>query len=369
MAKYLWGAAIFTLPFTISTVLWQSAIFGQGSYNAYTSFSLYGSEVFLFLAFAIWSMKMKRKTLALGGLILGLTLLSVVMSQDPTSSLLNGIHILAAVIALIFTVEKVLKPKTLVKIFLATLTIQAIIAIAQFVTQGSLGLHMLGESLIGTDVAGVAKFSLGSFTMVRAAGTLPHANILAGFLLVGILLSREIKGWRIPKILLWIAFFVAFSKAAILALIVAFIVTKKIPHKWAYVALIAIAGLIVLAQESLIERLQYLKISLNMLALEPIGVGLGQFTARMQEFTQVKLQHWQFQPVHNVYFLIANELGWWALGLFLIGLKKLYGKIPKKLGLFAAILTIGLFDHYLISLPQGLLLSGLTFGYILKNQL
>lgn len=45
-----------------------------------------------------------------------------------------------------------------------------------------------------------------------------------------------------------------------------------------------------------------------------IGVGLGQFVPRMQEFFSSKLLDWQYQPVHNVFLLVWSEVG--IIGLF-----------------------------------------------------
>jgi len=47
------------------------------------------------------------------------------------------------------------------------------------------------------------------------------------------------------------------------------------------------------------------------------GVGIGQFVLTMQQFFDEKLLLWQFQPIHNVFFLIFSETGVIGLGLFL----------------------------------------------------
>ena len=179
------------------------------------------------------------------------------------------------------------------------------------------------------------------------------------------------KLWQISKVLLWTGFFLTFSKGAIIALFLALTITKRLPLKIAAPILgISLVAFVYkwdffLLSESFIERLQYLKISLGMLANEPVGVGLTQFTARLQEFSTIKLQPWQYQPVHNIYLLVANELGLWS-GLALIGglgyaLRQLWHhKIATTIIIF--IIIIGLFDHYLISLPQGILLSGGLLG-------
>jgi O-antigen ligase len=61
---------------------------------------------------------------------------------------------------------------------------QSLLGIAQFIHNGSLGLRFLGESIIGPNIDGVAKILVGGEKHIRAYGTLPHPNILAGFLLV-----------------------------------------------------------------------------------------------------------------------------------------------------------------------------------------
>ncbi|MFA6193733.1 MAG: O-antigen ligase family protein [Parcubacteria group bacterium] len=61
---------------------------------------------------------------------------------------------------------------------------QSLLGIAQFVHNGSLKLHLLGESIIGPNIDGAAKIIIGGEKHIRAYGTLPHPNILAGFLLI-----------------------------------------------------------------------------------------------------------------------------------------------------------------------------------------
>src|SRR5665648_1217238 len=76
---------------------------------------------------------------------------------------------------------------------------QSFLGIAQFIHNGSLGIRFLGESIVGPNIDGVAKILVGGEKHIRAYGTLPHPNILAGFLLIpllliiGILLSRRLS--------------------------------------------------------------------------------------------------------------------------------------------------------------------------------
>ncbi len=382
-SQLLWGITLWTLPFSIFTVVWQNAYFLQGSYNPYLSFSVYLSEIFVAATFVAWliekflksnKLNFHKKSWLLAGGILGLSLLSVLFSQDKITSLLGNIHILSGLMAMLLMAHQVTPHQKTKQIFISALVFQSVVGIFQVITQKSIGLSFLGEPLIGPEIAGVAKLNIAGKTLVRAYGTLPHANLLAGFLGIGILMAHKLpkhKLWQISKVLLWTGFFLTFSKGAIIALFLALTITKRLPLKIAAPILgISLVAFVYkwdffLLSESFIERLQYLKISLGMLANEPVGVGLTQFTARLQEFSTIKLQPWQYQPVHNIYLLVANELGLWS-GLALIGglgyaLRQLWHhKIATTIIIF--IIIIGLFDHYLISLPQGILLSGGLLG-------
>ena len=91
------------------------------------------------------------------------------------------------------------------------------------------------------------------------------------------------------------------------------------------------------------------------------------------------LAPWVFQPVHNIYLLIAAETGILGLASFLTFLffifKKAWEKIKSLAGgeriylysfLFIAynFLFIGLFDHFLWDLQQGQLLFWMILGII-----
>jgi O-antigen ligase len=65
---------------------------------------------------------------------------------------------------------------------------QSLLGIAQFVHNASLGFHFLGESIIGPNIDGVAKILINGEKHIRAYGTFPHPNILAGFLIIPLFL-------------------------------------------------------------------------------------------------------------------------------------------------------------------------------------
>lgn len=394
---------ILTLPFSASVLLWQTPFLEGENFNPYTSFSLYISEVALLLSAVFFliknlnepKFKIKKSTFFIVLGLLSFSALSILFAQDKISASLGLIHVFALMLALMLFEQDILSKLTLKRLFVATVSVQALIGIAQVVLQHSIGLAFLGEPSIAPTIAGVAKIDLFGHTWIRAYGTLPHANVLAGYLLMGLFfIAQEWKGkTRILLMgLLGIALVLAGSKAALLCLFAALAFTKIIKPK---VSLTIAAGLgillllkipDILAYESMHERLEYLKISFSMFLHQPWGVGLHQFTARMQEFTAVKLQPWQFQPVHNIYALITNELGIWGGGALVLGfwailkikiqhfqppnkfsaiddIQQFPKRTPlRKIFFFIALLTfalLGLFDHYLWSLYPGIMLWGM----------
>jgi O-antigen ligase len=89
---------------------------------------------------------------------------------------------------------------------------------------------------------------------------------------------------------------------------------------------------------------------------------------------RVNLESWAYQPAHNIYLLIAAELGWPALLAFLVFLfstiktswSGLKNDALKSYWLFVIgyLLIIGLFDHFLWDLQQGQILFWLTLGIL-----
>ena len=131
------------------------------------------------------------------------------------------------------------------------------------------------------------------------------------------------------------------------------------------------------------QRVFYFSIGKKMMYANPFGVGLGNFTILMPDFTSIKLAPWDFQPVHNIYMLLANEIG--IVGFIVFSLliatlivylfiyqnrKDSSEEITVRVFLLAvliAIAVIGLFDHYPISVYQGQLLLFIIIGLCGKS--
>jgi O-antigen ligase len=108
--------------------------------------------------------------------------------------------------------------------------------------------------------------------------------------------------------------------------------------------------------ETISIRLEYAKAALVRFADSPIlGRGWGTGPVELPAFSNFFFYSWEMQPVHNIYLLVVSDLGIIGLSIFLYFIYRvLVG--PKNIWkyLFIAYLVIGLLDHYLLTLPQGI---------------
>ncbi len=215
LAKIFFLFFLITLFFPIRYVFPTASSYATGLYSDFTSISLYLSDIFLFIAFffILCSNFRKFKKIFSFSLILAiLWLFFVLFFNFKTISGLN-IWIFAKFIELmvvsygttvIIFRDKTTKFKTLfLLIFVCLGTIQSAIGLLQFLNQSSIGLNLIGEQVIGSNLWGVAKVTcsvacqfIGSTTgvahetaYIRAYGTFPHPNLLSAFLVATIFIN------------------------------------------------------------------------------------------------------------------------------------------------------------------------------------
>lgn len=130
--------------------------------------------------------------------------------------------------------------------------------------------------------------------------------------------------------------------------------------------------------QSTAERLKGFYDAVMLFDMNPLGVGFQSHTLNLDYVSQIPLMPWDYQPVHNIFLLMLSELGVFGLLLgtwfFLFTILKLYERrkhlltkqrLQKKRLLLCAMLIIaliGMFDHYWLSLHQGLALLTFFFG-------
>ena len=223
----------------------------------------------------------------------------------------------------------------------------------------SVGLSLIGEQSISPEIYNVAKIDGEGVKQIRPYGTFLHPNILATYLMTIMLVSLSyLKKYNLLFWLIILTGGIFFTKSAaaglvtlaMLGLIILFSFFKDLKTKRGISLIVLVIMLLVNAwffqnskmvnagDTSWEERLTQNVISKEMYSDNILGVGVGDFTWEMENHSLKKLSPWEFQPVHNTYYLILNEVGIQGLMLVLIAIVMIvyfYWKQGSIIPLFA----------------------------------
>jgi len=246
---WLFYAFLMTFTLSIRKVLAFYPINGQ--FNDYTGIYIYLSDIFLLLTIPLWAfiiLKNKYSILSIFKtlqkpivyiplFLIFLSFISTLWSLNKSLTFFRSIKILEFYLLYLYIIYRfypylrtleifhsnqnvprgtfelsgleqlVLKTDRLryfLKFIIYIGLFQSIIGILQFLVQHSLGLFWLKESLIATNISGVAKEVFAGQAFIRAYGLFPHPNIFGGFLLFSIILTQlYIKlfnpGQKVPR--------------------------------------------------------------------------------------------------------------------------------------------------------------------------
>ena len=397
LIQILFGIFLFTFPLSIRWVVYEQASYRFGNFNPWVTGFVYLPEILLGIIFVLWFIQKvcDKETIIFKAKSLWLLLLLFAINAFVIT-LLKGDSILGALFLLrLFEVlivfwlitDRVLKPKQIVGILFLGAFAQIIWGYFQWKFNHSLGLTFLGESVLGPDVLGVAKTDLAEgVKQIRAYGSFLHPNIFAAYLLAIFFIS--LKYLKYGYKLLWFAIFtwgiyLTHSRAAMLVGLIGlsisllFLVFQSKYFRKA-IALIVILVLAIgnfwffknsyavqTRDMAWQERLEQNVISENMWQENPLGVGVRNFTLEMEQFVPEKLLPWEFQPVHNTYFLALNEVGIQGLIILILFLFLLfyhYWKAGKAIPILI-LLLLAPFDHFLWDSWVGLILIAIAAGF------
>lgn len=397
------------LPFQIDALIAYQPIFSSGFLNSYLSHFFYISDVFLILGLLFWGLSLAfglahfswgdKKLAVFVILFFVAAVLSFLFSVDLPNSVFHLLRLLEFILFYFAIINSSLNFKKLFYVFLGVMLFVSLIGIFQYLLRHSLGLNFIGEPILSNTMKGVAKIDFFEEIFLRAYGTFSHPNIFAGYLCFAILLSlhffrmskeKQKLLFAILSTVFFTTLLLTFSRSGFLAILAALFLYYilagiKISFKYLFLFFSLILFLIVLFDlsalliarifvddnSSFIERSQLLSISKNIFLANPFGVGFGNFTEVMQLYAFDKLMPWNFQPVHNIYLLILNELGFLGLLAFLALFSYLFLFLFKNrqkshfaydlLAFWIVIFVVGLFDHYFLSLYQG---QALFWSYV-----
>ncbi len=292
-------------------------------------------------------------------------------------------------------------PGAIVRALALGLLVNAALTVAGAVGQGDLGLRAIGEFPFAPDMPGVSVIVSGGWRYVRPYGLLPHPNILAGSLLIGLLAAGALyfsgaRVWRAiggaGVIVGTVALLLTFSRAAWVGAAiggVAFLLAiypllrdRRVRARLIALtaAVVLVGGLFFIAYRPLInarvgageepvelrsvaDRLVYTDFAIRAIGERPVfGVGMGSFPWRSAAYLRDTFYELRGDNVHHVYLLATAELG--IVGGLLLIAALLYGsagmvaavRASKNaseratrgalLAAVVALAVIGWFDHY-----------------------
>lgn len=326
-------------------------------------------------------------------------------------------HLLLAA-SLIYTVRAWFSPlKAIATVVVLSGVLECGVATAQYLGQHHLGLKMIGEPTLVSKHLTPSNFDMPRkgvtsidyllqkntepTKVIRAYGTLPHPNILGGFLVFSLLMTcylyevSERKRWLAAALILQImTLFMTYSRSALFAFIGAillgWLLQRRILTYWKPLVMgVASAVLLffpqlfyrggVVSYNEAASRSDQMRLSMQEIAAQMIrdhpwvGVGFNNYLLAFAEYAKGAAV--DTISVHNIYLLIAAETGLIGLGLFLVFCgATLYRAWRVKdslegrtlLVLFVALLAIGSVDYYPIVFQQIRLIfflaAGLIFG-------
>lgn len=417
LPKLIFFALLFFLPQQFGPHFWPPFSYVYGIRLDYLSPTLYISDILIILLLVFSAKKVfssKQTQTFIGNkffLLFVLVLFVPLLYASQPLALLYGFlkifefFYLGLYIATQLT-KKDLKP--VIAILTVTALLESLLAVVQFITQGSVGgpLYFVGERLYSLSSLGIAAMNTSHGLAVRPYGTFSHPNVLAFFLFVGVVFSsygmHNSKGKLRYALLAAIicieaGLFLTFSRTILLVNILfllyafGFVTIRESGKK---IRNIFFAGFLVLFTilyltvnnlrflapseiiHSVIPRQDLVEISLSAIQQHPLfGLGLNNFYyyegTIQTEFTSVYLQ-----PVHNIFLLIASQVGIVGLSLFLYFLlvvtqsawkhakheRKIFSCTEVPLVLVASLIFVGMFDHFFLTVQQGELMLALILG-------
>lgn len=293
--------------------------------------------------------------------------------------------------ALLVYLSSFIRRSKIIAVLWGVAVLQSLVGISQFIRQTGADNPDLARTYLGE----------GGGLLVRAYGTFPHPNVLAGFLVLGLISSYcfflenfnrkenlfylALKSTSVFIVILGLA--LTFSRAGWIASLAAsilffyFAFYLKVDRKKLLLLGIAIAFSALLVfmafnwaivprmttlnyqNFSVQERLSDYRLAWQLIKEKPLlGHGL---TLRMGS-----------RPFHNLYLTITKEIGLIGLALFLLLIFLVVVRnrnssaveVKAALAMLGGLLVFGLFDHFLWTLRPGTAMLALVISMLIREK-
>lgn len=323
-------------------------------------------------------------------------LVTSLLAKNPGVAFYKFIKIIEFVFLGFYIVKEKPKIEILRLMISGAVIYSSLIALIQFINQASIGgiFWWLGERDFNLLTPGIAKAILNGRLILRPYSTFPHPNVLAGFTLVMmILIVGGNEKTKVQKIFKWTALFLggmaiifSFSRSVWLVGLLTglgflfyqfFKIKKRTIINCLPVFLLVVAFLSLFyhfftsplsGQETIEQRISLAEVALKIIETHPwVGVGLNNFIPQLPFFWQQFGKTYWLQPVHNIFLLVAAELGLMGLIIFLWFLFLTFRHLlltnrSSLILIVCLILVLGFFDHYWLTLQQTQLLFTIILG-------
>jgi O-antigen ligase len=421
VARIFFALTIVLMPLRFRYVLLERPL--PDIYHDFTDFLLFGSDITLLLLLVSWvlSLLLAPRSLRFGPKFLWIPMSALILtslgtaftSLDVALSLYHTVRLIALFVFYLYIINEI-HSALLIYISAAIQVItQALVALAQFFLQHSIGLQAFGEHILDPQVLGVSIVSTGYTRVLRAYGLTESPNVLGGCLAFCLILlfslyiygeQRRRRGLSLIILLGLLGLFVTFSRSAWLALFssTAILVWALIASRdwqklksFAWLGIISIILLLPLVwgySGYVGARLNYgdsyetnryenqsiqLRLALNSFAIhifldKPFtGIGLGAAALAVKKYySQI------FVPPHFVLLVVAMETGILGLVSYLSSLFLPFVILARKriklhqrpmlltaCALIIAMSVVGLFDIYPWLFQPGRLWQWLAWGF------
>lgn len=404
--RFVFFLLLVSIPLQLGKHFWPDFSFVEGIRVDYLSPTLYVHDILFIFLFFLTIPRFGKRFLRffihpLFGSMILIVAIGAFFAVSPLSALYGIVKLLEFSYLAFYSSKTFIKQKFSTYTFAFVLggLVETVIALFQFCSQRSLGgvFYFLGERTFDASTPGIAAFYWGEQFLMRPYGTFPHPNVLAFYLLCGFIFllfsywpSYSKKSWITFFALLCLAIgiFITFSR-------VVFVLFMVVITLWAVKyakgmgkamgARVSITTVLILGVSlslflrrfgadlvlDTILRLELLQIGFKVWQENILfGVGLQNFFYH-EIFYQKTVTPTLLQPIHNIFLMWVVQTGLAGLVVLLLFLRKIRKCLKGRFSFmfFICIVTVGMFDHYLITLQQGQLMLSILIGICFSKSL
>jgi hypothetical protein len=393
MHQFFFSLLVIFLPTQLGYHFWPMWSMVLGRRVDYLSPTIFVTDILIFCVLFSWifskglhAIKIKPMTVWSFVCVSLIICINIFFSQRPLLAIATWVKAIECVWLGWYIVRTKPSFQRISELFSIGVFYISIIAIGQFMLQHSIGgpLWFLGERTFDVDSPGIAKVIINGKEWLRSYATFPHPNVLGGFLAV-VLPFLFYQQTRKPSKFFWsiyilgiVALVSTFSRSSWVILVIGmfWVWHAKKQMFWVPLFLSIVMGIIFFltplssSDESFVVRSELNTAAIQIWKSSPLfGVGAGNFLAALPHHIPSRAIYF-LQPVHNIYLLMLSEIGFVGfvgIGIFIYILQRkllIFKKFSIMHVCLFALLSIGLVDHYPLSLQQGRLLFAVVVGLL-----